>query len=114
MLEPFEITPAAQPDENDPVVFTVKPLDQRGYINMTAIQGAGITNADKMAEIASRYVVGWKGGGQPPCIARDEVRRRLHEACNGPPNVLWLSWLVQIASELVTRATPKDDDAKKF
>lgn len=113
-LERFEYTPPTQPVEDDPVIFTLKPLDQRGFMNMTAVLSSGEENTDKAAEICSRYIVKWRGGGQEPCEAKDQVRQRLRDAINGEPNVFWSAWLAQIANELMTRAIPKEGDAKKF
>lgn len=113
MNETFELTPAAQPVADDPMVFTLRALDQRGYLNMTAAQSMGAAEFDGMVDIAARYVVGWRGAGQPTVTDPAEARRRFAAMMSGPPDVHWMNWAMMITQELIRRASPQEGDAKK-
>jgi hypothetical protein len=110
--ENFDFTPKAQPFPEDPVVFTLRPLDQRGLTNMNGARVMMRTDMAAMGDVAVRYIIGWRGGKQEPVTDPD---RRLEEVRNSAtPNMYWMAWLTQISNELLSRAKPKEEDAKKF
>jgi len=113
-LAPFEFTPTIQPDPDDPVIFTLRPLDFAGDTELTAAQVSGPEGATAALRIASKYVNGWKGGGQDPVNSRGAARARLREVLDGAPSITWKAWLTVIALELLNRAEPSEEDAKKF
>jgi hypothetical protein len=114
-LENFEYTPTSQPVADDPVIFTLRPLDQRGYVNMVGAQALSRTRLDAQHDVAIRYIAGWRGGGQGAVTDPAAVVARLAEVVNAKkPNVYWMAWLTQIAKVLSDNADPGEEDAKKF
>lgn len=113
-METFEYTPPNQPVPEDPVVFTLKPLDFAGDAELTTAQATGPEATMAVLKVASRYIAGWRGGGKEPVTARGAVRAKMNEVLSGAPSLTWKAWLLQIAMELSMRAQPSEEDAKKF
>jgi hypothetical protein len=113
-LENFEYTPLLQPIEDDPVIFTLRPLDFAGRAEITMAQTTGPEATMSLLKSAARFIVGWRGGGKDPVTARGAVRAKMSEVMSGPPMITWEMWLLSIAWELLKRSAPSEEDAKKF
>lgn len=107
-LEPFDFEPPYQPDPEDKVTFTLKPLDLRGQTELLFSRDEEGMPVWKGVAAASRYIVGWSGAqlGQ-------FSRARVQQIVNGGADYKWALWLPAIAVELHKRAMLSGADEKK-
>jgi hypothetical protein len=112
-LEPFEFTPAYQVKPEDPVTFTLKPLDVRGRYEIKAgvyVVGDEVRIRWEGASAAARYITGWKGGGIKPYSRTrpQQIIDGVDDADDG-----WEFWLSAIAFKLLAESEPSEDASKK-
>lgn len=113
-LQPFEFTPKFQPVPEDPVVFTLKPLDFAGQYVVgiaTAETESGLPGMTGIRALPD-YVIGWKGGGLEEKSGA-EAQKELRKIISGGPNRKWGAWLLQIMMRLMTDSEFSEDEAKK-
>lgn len=107
-LERFEFAPSYQPEADDPVSFTLKPLDLKGQYELrSSFNKKGVPSWEGI-EAASQYIVGWSGK-QLGEFSRHKVR----EIVSGGADMHWMIWLGHIAGELYVRSVIEADTEKK-
>lgn len=106
MFESFTFTPDHQPDEQSPVEFQLKPIDQpTGFMLTQRYAGDGITWPD-MVLILKRNIVGWKG---LPVEYSDKAKA---DFVAGEFDYDMNVWIAQCARELYNRRVLKERQRK--
>jgi hypothetical protein len=111
-ITPFDYEPSHQPDPASPVIFKLRPLDQRAYHEITAsLNDRGVPRWDGIVE-ASRFILGWSGI-KSEGIEVQFSRNALRGVLDGQADTDWMIWLGQVAGHLYSKAILTDDDRKK-